>query len=401
MPAFSDSLSPALHTTLDAFRSYIDGSVGFHNVRVMYMNAEHLCIGQPESLLPDIKPLLMYLLNEYMPTGILRTEEVESADNILHQIKILFYENRAVESVLSNLSDRFYECIPQNGLTKRLQTINNLQMYRNKVEVLIRLRSALESLSAGVQSTLNPIDYFGRYWLRSYIHKIRPDHGEFQALNECTTNTQHPNDREFTLTNVFKVSSEADSIYFRSDIPNPTLLYHFTFPCNIPGILREGLMVAPNHIYSGNRYLGRGIYFWDCASMALKGFRNLNTAVLLVCRVALGNIQEEHDQYLDKDEVLPLGPTMHSILCQGSTFHATRAQNIEIGGSSMYSGRIAEVEKGFPLSERMVEYNRYLIQQNNQVKVEYILQFEKVNKSPEKPLSSASAVDDSLENVSN
>lgn len=44
----------------------------FDRLLVQYINASHLVFGQPQSRLTEtVKKLLMHLLDEYMPTGIL------------------------------------------------------------------------------------------------------------------------------------------------------------------------------------------------------------------------------------------------------------------------------------------------------------------------------------------
>lgn len=368
MPGFPEDME--FKFCPDNFGSWICNmveNVGFHDVSVEYMNAEHLNFGQLESQLPHtVMRLLLYLINEYMPTGILKIKEIERAEDVLGEVRNELVANRPIDPDLSN---RFYESIPQNGTRNRLEIIDSARMYRNKVEVLIRLRSALESLYAGIQSPMNPIDYFCRYWLRAQLQEINHDNEVFRALNQCTTETQHPNDRIFTLTNVFKVCSGSD-FEFRGEMDNQRLLYHFTFPSNILGILREGLIVAPSHIYSQNRFLGRGIYFWDCASMALNGFHDIrNTPVLLVCRVARGKAQEVDHMYLNQDEVLQFEPDRNSFFSRGLNFSATADETIEVDGVEMFCGQVRNVFG----SKRFDDYNKYMVQQSNQTKVEYLL----------------------------
>lgn len=370
-----------LHNTLERFRQSVIRDDGEHSPRPFYqlemefINANHLVFGQPASHLPEtVKTLLMYLLDEYMPTGIPSMEEILRAENILHEIERNLLENQQIDS---NLSENFYQIIPQIGNPDRLEIINSRRMYRNKIVVLDCLRSALEAIYAGVRNTeMNPIDYFRRYWLRTEFNEVDRASVEFQRLCQCTERTQHPNRRLFRLSSAFKVASSAD-IEFSNNAPNQRLLYHFTFPCNILGILREGLQVAPQHIYSRNRFLGNGIYFWDCASMALSGFDDLPVEmppILLVCRVALGSIAEVERMYLEPGNALPLPDGYDSFCCRGREFSNVQSETVAFDNAEMYCGEIANLRT---LSINFDDYNKYMIQNRQQVKIEYILQFER------------------------
>lgn len=379
MPSFENG-PWALHNNLEQFRQYVVHADGEHSIRPFYhvkiefINANHLVYGQPASQLPEtVITLLMHLLDEYLPNGILSLEEIFRAENILHEIKGKLLENQQVDT---NLSEQFYQIIPQNGSPERLQIINNRTMYRNKIVVLDCLRSALKAIYAGVRNIeMNPIDYFTRYWLRTELNELDPTRIEFQTLHQCTARTQHPNERRYRLSKALKVTSSAD-IEFNNEALNQCLLYHFTFPCNILGILREGLQVAPQHIYSRNRFFGDGIYFWDCASMALSGFDDLPVEmlpILLVCRVALGSIAEVPHMYLEHGNVLQLPNGNDSFFCKGSHFPNVQSNSVDLDNAKMFCGSIASSGANASFDS----YNKYMVQNRQQVKVEYILQFEK------------------------
>lgn len=290
MTPVANNMSTAQHNNLQEFEQYAVRA-GFYPVHVEYINAQHLVFSRPASNLPvTVENLLMRLLDEYMPTGILHIREVSNAREILHKIRRNLEDN---EPVGIDLSEQFYQIVPQNGNLARLEAINSWRMYENKIEVVNRLESALNTIYIGVQSAMNPIEYFKRQWLRTELIELDLAGPEFSNLNRRIEAT---NDGLFILANAFRVESSADR-EFANNILNQRLLYHFTYPCNILGILREGLQVAPRHIYSKNRYPGDGICFWNSASIALSKFKSLpsrmkskrKTLVLLVCCVALGD----------------------------------------------------------------------------------------------------------------
>lgn len=348
---------------------------------IEYVNARHLVWEQPESDFSETETnLLLHLLDEYMPMGILHIDQIEKAEDILHRIRERLVANRDVDN---DLSTEFYECIPQNDFVEPLQFMNNRRIYRNKIQVLDCLRSALEAIYAGVRSeSMNPIDYFTRYWLRTELNEVDRNSDEFSQLNVCFQATQHPNDQFFRLANAFKVATSAD-ILFANDMPNQRLLYHFVFPCKILSILRDGLQVAPypNQIFNPNRSLGDGIYFWDCASLALRKFMDQvyqeMPLVLLVCRVARGAI---HTVDLDAGNVLPLPNDMDSFFYRGREFSNVTSETANFRNAEMYRGQIDQLY-GRVDSEN---YNMYMVKNRHQVKIEYILQFQSLmRRAPE------------------
>lgn len=345
-----------------------DRRLGFHDVNVQYVNAMHLTSSNqhPSDLSETVINLLTRLLDEYMPLGILHIDQLLAAEDILHDLRGHLGENG---NVVIDLSNRFYQCIPHNDYVEPLQIINNRRIYRNKIAVLDCLRSALEAINVGVRSEMNPIDYFTRYWLRSELNEVERD--VFSQLDLCFEATQHPNDRFFRLAHAFKIESSAGTL-FANDMPNQCLLYHFVFPSEILGVLRDGLQVVPHQIFNPNHSLGDGIYFWDCASLALRkfmdeGFREMSP-LLLVCRVARGAV---HNVDLNADNVLPLPDGMDSFFCRGRQFSNVASETANIADAEMYRGQI-DTLYGSVDSEN---YNMYMVKDSNRVKIEYILQF--------------------------
>lgn len=380
MPGFRDGCLITSLAESKKFKNHIekemrDGS--FYRLEVECLNVEHLIYGQPDSyLLDSVKNLIMYLLDQYMPMGILSIKQVKMARATLEKIRIqLTRENdRDKFKKLESLSEEFYQMIPHNGNSISLQIIDSEQKYNSKIEILKRLRSAIKSLKAGRKRPYtNPTDYFTRQWLRTKLDVVDCYSPEYYMVKNCIEKTQHPNDHFLRLKNLFKVSSRANS-NFNQSIGNHHLLYHFTWQSNILGILREGLLVAPFHINSKNRFLGTGIYFWDCASIALSKFRDYpsNTAVLIICRVALGKQQLVQQHYLREGQEFIFEDGMNSLCCNGSHYSQTNNNYSEINGTKMFCGNIE--------NSSFIDfdaYNKYMVPNANQVKIEYIAEFEK------------------------
>lgn len=341
---------------------YID----FYHLTVDFLNTRHFLYGQPDSQLPEsVLCLIMHLLDEYMPMGILSLNQISSAKRVLRLIKCRgTYSN-------SNHSNQFYQMIPHSGNPKRLCLINDDQKYKSKELVVNNLRSVIESLDTGRKSSINPIEYFTQDWLRTQLYEIDTYSSEYQRIKCCVERTQYRNDYFLRLKRLFKVSSHANE-NFNSEIKNHHLLYHYTPQFNILGILREGLHVAPSHVYSANRFFGKHIYFWDCATIALSKFRNYpsNKAVLIICRVALGIEQIVPQSYFRDGEEVILEDGKNSLRCRGTLCRGSRSRSCQINEAKMFCGRVSD---GWNTNYDL--YNKYMVPNENQVKIEYIAEF--------------------------
>lgn len=374
MLGFIKSTSLNYHANKEDFERHLEmysKSEGFYRLKVNFLNTQHMMHQQPESqLAAPVKDLLMFLLDEYFPMGLNSIDQLNVAEEKLKEIRMVLSIGNKVD-IAEMIA--WYEMVPHSGNECRLQAIDSIQKCDSKLGMLIRFRSLIESLLAGRESSLNPIDYFLRYGLRTELNVIDCDSPDYQNIQDCIEKTQHPNSHFLRLKNLFGVSSHANS-NFNHNIGNHTLLYHFTHQSNILGILREGLLVAPSHIYSVNRFFGPGIYFLDCASIALSKFREYppNTAVLLICRVALGNEQMVQQQYLGEGQEFIFKDGINSLRCNGLDYSETNKQYNEINGAKMFCGQIQGSLSGFDA------YNKYLVPNANQVKIEYIAEFEKI-----------------------
>lgn len=351
------------HNGLDKFDRIIDGKIvdfGFHKIKVQYVNAKHLVWRQPESQLTEtVTNLVMRLLDEYMPIDILDIGHISEGEAILRDIEKSLDENEQVDV---NLSKQFYQCIPQNDFAERIEVINDRNAYESKRDALACLHLALEVIQAGVQSTINPIDYFTRNWLHTELNEIDHASVEFSQLEMCVEATQH--DRFFRLANAFKVTSPAD-IHYKYEMFNQCLLYHFVFPCKILSILRDGLQVSSNR---------GGFYFWDSASLALDKFKDdlyrKTPPVLLVCRVARGAVKKVD---FDDNSLLPLSED--SFFWRGREFAGIRSATVSFGNAKMFCG---EVERFCGrVTNDSNKYNVSMVGSRDQVKIEYILQFDR------------------------
>lgn len=189
------------------------------------------------------------------------------------------------------------------------------------------------------QANQNPLDYFLFEWLQIDLRVLEQTENPYKILKDVVEKTQHSNSsRRFSITNVFEIENlpRKEVTEFTTDITqNHRYLFHFTFASNIACILREGLLNAPAHIHSVNRFLGDGIYFWDAIANAGLNYKSLNIVYVLVCRVALGTVQEVEQQYLDNGQQLAWNNDSNSIFCPGKQYMSSRDDERDLNGAKI------------------------------------------------------------------
>uniref|UniRef100_A0A183BWX5 Poly [ADP-ribose] polymerase n=1 Tax=Globodera pallida TaxID=36090 RepID=A0A183BWX5_GLOPA len=93
---------------------------------------------------------------------------------------------------------------------------------------------------------------------------------------------------------VLKIEREVESKRFKKDIGNLHLLWHGSRLSNYVGILSQGLRISPPEAPVTGYMFGKGIYFADMVTKSANYCYVMNgQGLLLLCEVALGDIQEE------------------------------------------------------------------------------------------------------------
>lgn len=143
----------------------------------------------------------------------------------------------------------------------------------------------------------------------------------------------------------------------------------------ILGILRDGLQVSSNRIYDCTRFHGDGFYFWDCASLALDKLKDElyreMPPVLLVCRVARGAVKNED---FTAGSHLPLPNDKNSFFWK-ARYSAVTSEKVNFDNAKMYHGEVARFDGR--VTNNSNDYNVYMVESRDQVKIEYILQFQR------------------------
>lgn len=351
---------------------------GYTRVNLMFVNARHLENRKAEltNLPKAVRKLLIHLIDQWFPVGIPHEIHLNRAINLLE----ILSRKIAYEKIPSlKHSNKFYELIPHQGDPCRRPRFKDVEFCKSKLNYVARMQSAVDCFERSQKfPNENPLDYFLNEWLEIDLHVLEPDDPAYSVLNSVIENTQHPNSpRQFDVTNIFRVENlpRKQTNEFETTITeNHRYLFHFTFASNLLCILREGLLVAPKHIHSVNRFLGDGIYFWDAIANAGLNYKSLNIVYVLVCRVALGTEQEVEQPYLQNNEQLNWDEGTDSIFCRGKHFASSQNAERELNGAKIFCGQLEE--KTYTPFHRYSAYNEYIVRREDQVKIEYIVKLE-------------------------
>lgn len=93
----------------------------------------------------------------------------------------------------------------------------------------------------------------------------------------------------------FKLQKQVDDDRF-IDYGNKMLLWHGSRITNYVGIISQGLRIAPPEAPASGYLFGKGVYFADMATKSVcYCYPNGDTALILLCEVSLGNMNELHN----------------------------------------------------------------------------------------------------------
>lgn len=351
---------------------------GFTRLNLLFVNARHLEHRKAESTqIPKaVRKLLIHLIDQWFPIGIPHEIHLNRAVDLL-EIMLRKIEIGKIPSLKH--SNKFYELIPHQGDSMRRPRFKTAELCASKIDYVKRMKSAIDCFEKAQQYVNeNPLEYFLENWLEIDMRMVEPNEHAHETLSRVIANTQHPNSpRQFDVTNIFQVENlpRKQSNDFETTVTeNHRYLFHFTFASNLLCILREGLLAAPTHIHSVNRFLGDGIYFWDAIANAGLNYKSLNIVYVLVCRVALGKQQEVEQQYLQNGEQFEWDADSDSIFCLGKQYKSSRDADFDLNGAKIYGGQLEE--KTYNPVDRYSLYNEYVVRHPNQVKIEYIAKLE-------------------------
>eukprot|EP00826_Nyctotherus_ovalis_P047843 TRINITY_DN556_c0_g3_i1.p1 TRINITY_DN556_c0_g3~~TRINITY_DN556_c0_g3_i1.p1 ORF type:complete len:187 (+),score=27.54 TRINITY_DN556_c0_g3_i1:189-749(+) len=170
-------------------------------------------------------------------------------------------------------------------------------------------------------------------------------------------------------------SSEDMHFFPFLNFPNKRLLWHGSRTVSLPRILEQSLKVPSPEVPSARYLFGKGIYFHDISSKAANACRPSKenpTVILLLCEVALGNMQKAYEAKAFKRP--PMG--YHSVkgvgkLCPDPSY-CTTCEELSSKNAKIDTGKIRENEELGNLSTEL-QYNEYVIYDYSQVRLRYLI----------------------------
>ena len=311
-----------------------------------------------------------------MPLGKISKKQIEQGYSILTEVLDMFKNENGNESKFLDCSNRFFTLIPHDFGVRKPPILNDPDFVKSKIEMLdnlLEIEVAYSLIRSGNDDQGNqgkdPIDAHYEK-LKTEISVLRKETEEFKILEKYVQNTHAKTHNLYTLdiVNIFKVNRKGEEKRFKpfKKLPNHKLLWHGSRTTNFAGILSTGLRIAPPEAPVTGYMFGKGVYFADMVSKSAnycQTTRSKNTGLLLLCDVALGNMEDRYAaDYIEK---LPTGK--HSCRGVGKTA-PDPAETTQLDGIEVPYGKGVKqyVEKTDLL------YNEYIVYDVAQIQCKYL-----------------------------
>lgn len=227
--------------------------------------------------------------------------------------------------------------------------------------------------------TQNPIDATFEK-LQVQMTPLKKASKEFKLLAEYVKNTKGPTHAtyELEIDEAYEMVREGEEERFEpfAHDPNRQLLWHGSLLSNFVGILSQGLRIAPPEAPVTGYMFDKGVYFADCVTKSANYCRvtadptaeNTGTGVLLLCEVALGDMEEMTHADYDANRVRK-SAGKRSVKGLGRKVPDDAAAKELPKGCKVPSGSIVDADvDGLGLM-----YNEYIVYDTAQVKMRYAL----------------------------
>ncbi|VDD75788.1 unnamed protein product [Mesocestoides corti] len=242
-----------------------------------------------------------------MPLGKISRVQIQEAYSVLSDLSSLVEDHvkssRPIEgsdkSRLIGDTTRFYTLIPHDFGLKSPPLLDSLDVIKTKsrmLEDLLELEVAYSLMKTG-DSSVNPLDEQYEK-LKNKIEPLERDSEAFKRIVEYLRTTHAATHSNYTLevVDIFDVErvGEAERYERFRSLDNRMMLWHGSRRTNWPGILAQGLRIAPPEAPSTGYMFGKGVYFADMASKSANycfASRDSSRGCMLLCEVALGNMQ--------------------------------------------------------------------------------------------------------------
>ncbi|XP_051981100.1 poly [ADP-ribose] polymerase 1, partial [Xyrauchen texanus] len=308
-----------------------------------------------------------------MPLGKLSKRQIQSAYSLLSEVQQAVADN-ASQSLILDLSNRFYTLIPHDFGMKKPPLLSNLDYIQQKVQMLdnlLDIEVAYSLLRGEVEDNKkDPID-INYEKLKTEIEVVDKSSDEARLIIEYAKNTHAATHNTYTLEveEIFKINREGEYHRYRpfKDLPNRQLLWHGSRATNYAGILSQGLRIAPPEAPVTGYMFGKGLYFADMVSKSANYCHTSQAdpvGLILLGEVALGSMHElKKASHITK---LPKGK--HSVKGLGRTAPDPRA-TISKNGVEIPLGKGINTN----IDDTSLLYNEYIVYDVGQVNLKYLL----------------------------
>lgn len=310
-----------------------------------------------------------------MPLGKLSKEHLAKASKCLKEIKQMIENNKTKPINLKMKTEEYYTLIPHDFGDDVVPIINSLDRLNKEGELMALLRNVeiIYTILNEVEGYKMNRNEFNYSHLNMTIEALDHQSDEFQLIETYVRNTHSDIHKIYQLSvvEVFRIARDGDSERYApfEQFDNRKLLFHGSRLPNFVGILKNGLVIDSPNIPTIPGMFGRGIYFADVVSKSANychaGLYG-ETGLLLLCQVALGTMKD----CLTANSSIKLRPGKDSVRGIGKMEPNPDESYVRADGVEIPLGKLIanpEVATG-------LEHNEYIVYNENQLKMEYLIQ---------------------------
>ena len=243
-----------------------------------------------------------------MPLGKLAKESLNKGYLILKDIEKELKKKNPSHSNLTNLSSDFFTYIPHDFGFKKMSSfiIDTLEKLKSKIDMIETLKDmkvATKIIEDNKKDSESKIilNYYNQ--LHCTIKHISKKDEIYSLLEKYLTvkldqnsNYSYYGNQKLKLLEAYEIKREGEEERYLKNLKNKMLLWHGTRISNFVGILSQGLRIAPPEAPSSGYLFGKGLYFADMSSKSCNYCYPVNNiGLILLCEVALGNIEKRND----------------------------------------------------------------------------------------------------------
>ncbi|ETV91002.1 hypothetical protein H310_14335 [Aphanomyces invadans] len=307
------------------------------------------------------------------------TVAIDFANAILDQVAAaLQSKSRGRRGKLQGWSNLYFSAIPHtyppHNMLDSTTTIENCREMLKELHMSSPTRSLVHHLA--------PPDFLAQKYAALGVHlQVVPTESlEYDLVATYLDNSKAHVQYKMTIQSVYRINKADEAMAFKpyEVLGNRKLLWHGSTLANWPGILKDGLQIAPPHVASNGHCFGKGIYFSDSVSRSAPYCRvtmEKRTGILLLSEVALGNPNpctttntraQSAVDFVEYHSVLGVGsfapsPDGEHVLPDGAVIPIGPLKHHPIGGK-----RAAHIHVG-------LDYNEYVIYNPAQTRMRYLV----------------------------